>query len=206
MANNTGILLMVGLGALFFLGRCPKPAASEETVEGFGASTIVTATPQTSVVDDTSTLVIATTGVQLGSGEVITETEQAVRRSEQIQKQKFDWSAGVIPPATTGKIVVSQGDLDTIAMKAGEFEYGGAPRPTSTAKPRWSHKYGWWWMNPSSGRAVGPGGKEWTPGDTSVNMGASGTNIGKTLPPGWTQNRGGSADFTGIIEHDFSLA
>ena len=81
----------------------------------------------------------------------------------------------------------------------------GAPRPTPTAMPVWNNTYGWYWKNPIGG-AVGPGGKEWTPGDTSTNMGSPGTNIGPVLPPGWTQNRGGSADFTGIIEHDFSLA
>jgi len=206
MANNNGMFLLLGLGAFFLLGRGPKPAASKETVEGIGTSTIVSSTPQISAVDDTATLVIDTIGVQLGSGEVITETELEVRRSEQVQKQMFDWSAGVVPPATTGPIVLSQGDIDTLAMAAGEFDSGGAPRPTSTARPVWNNRYGWYWKEPGTGHAVGPGGKQWSPGDTSVNMGSPGTNIGKTLPPGWTANRGGSADFTGIMEHDFSLA
>jgi len=217
MANNTGFLLIVGLGALLFLGRGRQPADVEEIVDdtvsttgvstfddtiGGSTSTAIVSSKQQS--DDTATIVIAKDAVQIGS-DVITVTELEVRRSEQIKKQVFDWSAGVLPSTTIGAAPVSQGDIEAVAIEAGEFVYGGAPRPTATAIPVWNNRYGWYWKNPIGG-AVGPGGKEWTPSDTSTNMGSPGTNIGPVLPPGWTQNRGGSADFTGIIEHDFSLA
>lgn len=217
MPNNTGFVFMVGLGALLFLGRGRQPADVEEIVDDTGSATVVSTFDDTiggftsiNIVsgthqpDDTDTLVIAKDTVQIGT-EVMTVTEQAVRRSEQIKKQVFDWSAGALPSTTIGAAPVSQGDIDKVAIEAGEFVYGGAPRPTATAMPVWNNTYGWYWKNPIGG-AVGPGGKEWTPGDTSTNMGSPGTNIGPVLPPGWTQNRGGSADFTGIIEHDFSLA
>jgi len=200
MQNNTGLLLMVGLGALLFMGRGARQNGAEETVADTAPTTIGAVTPRS---DDTATIVVGVTEVQIGGGEIVTETELAVRRSEQVKKQVFASSAGVVPSAPA--LAVSQGDVDAIALDAGTFAYGGAPRPTSTAMPVWNNRYGWYWKNPIGG-AVGPGGKEWTPGDTSTNMGSPGTNIGPVLPPGWTPNRGGSANFTGIIEHDFGLA
>ena len=62
--------------------------------------------------------------------------------------------------------------------------------------PVWNNTYGWYWKNPIGG-AVGPGGKEWSPSDTSTNMGSPGTNIGEHLPRGWVANSGGSADYFG---------
>lgn len=217
MPNNTGFLLLVGLGALLFLGRGRQPADVEEivddtvsttgvstfddTIGGFTSTAVVSSKQQS---DDTETIVVAKDAVQIGS-EVITVTEQAVRRSEQVKKQVFDWSAGVLPSTTIGAAPVSQGDIEAVALEAGEFVYGGAPRPTATAMPVWNNRYGWYWKNPIGG-AVGPGGKEWTPGDTSTNMGSPGTNIGMTLPPGWKKNPGGSANWVGLPEHDFEMA
>jgi len=204
MQNNNGLLLLVGLGALFFLGRPGKQSAEEISEDSeLPSSTIVA---ESSVeIEGVPVLVVSEAKVQLPSGEEITETEQFVRRSEQIKKATFNQSAGVSPRIPSGVTSVSQGDIDKIAIQAGEFAYGGAPRPTSTAYPVWNNTYGWFWKEPLGG-AVGPGGKQWSPSDTSTNMGSPGTNIGPVLPPGWTRNRGGSANFTGIIEHDFGLA
>ena len=71
------------------------------------------------------------------------------------------------------------------------------PRPTSTAIPVWNNNVRWYWVDPPTGLPVGPGGKIWSPSDTSMHMGAPGVNIGEHLPRGWTANRGGSADYSG---------
>lgn len=205
MANNTGFLMLAGLGVLLFLGRGARSAAPE-IVEDAGYTTIEPETGISAASDDTSTLEIDPAVVQLGSGEIITVTEQVVRRSEQIKKQIFDQNAGVLPGPVSVPVPIPQGDIEAIQIAEETFDYGGAPRPTATAMPVWNNRYGWYWVDPPSGRAVGSGGKLWSPGDTSMHRGAPSVNIGPTLPPGWVPNRGGSADFVGITEHDYSLA
>jgi len=204
MATNAGFLLIAGLGALLLLGRRTErgPMETEEIIEDIGSSTAPVVVASTVADDGTAALVTLDVAVA-NMGETITPTELVVRRSEQIKKQAFDWAANAAPSATSGKVSKpgpSQGDIDSIEMAQGTYVFGGASRPTSTAIPVWNNKYGWYWVDPPTGRAVGPGGKLWSPNDTSVHRGAPGVNIGQKLPPGWTANRGGSADFTGTQE------
>lgn len=209
MPTNTGFLLMIGLGALLFLGKRP-PLDVEEDAEGISLTSGSIAVPMGRASDGTSLVEASKIAdvVDIGGLGIdnVTPTELAVRRSEQIKQQALDWSVGAIPPPTSGPVLRSQGDIDAVKMAEGTFAYGGAKRPTPTAIPVWNNTYKWYWVDPPTGRAVGPGGQLWSPGDTSVNMGSQGTNIGGDLPPGWEKNRGGSATWVGVPEHDYNMA
>ena len=209
MPTNAGFLLMIGLGALLFLGK-RTPMDAEEVDEGLALTTgAVAISPVGRASDDTSVIDAASVPdvVDIGGLGInnVTMTELAVRRSEQIAQQVRDWSVGAIPPPTSGPVPRSQGDIDAIKMAEGTFTYGGASRPTRTAIPVWNNTYKWYWKEPL-GQAVGPGGKQWSPGDTATNMGSPGTNIGAELPPGWIPNRGGSATWVGVPDHDYNMA
>lgn len=189
MATNAGFLLIAGLGAFLLFGQRKTPPA-EGTIEELGLTSVPVATASLADVNGTSKIVEILTVESMG--ETITPTELAVRRSEQIDKQAFIWAANSIP--ATGP---TQGDIDAIKIEKGTFVYGGAKRPTPTAIPVWNNRYGWYWVDPPTGRAVGAGGKLWSSSDTSMHRGSPSVNIGPTLPPGWTPNAGGSANFTG---------
>lgn len=193
MPDNTGMFMLLGLGALLFLGTTGRSRTVEvddgkETV----TEAIVTGSGVPAVIHSNAALNVKTTKPIIDQdADSITESSLKIQRQEQIAKQKLDWAANSAPPPTS--VAISQGDVDALAIEEGIFfsdEF--SDRPTSTAIPIWNNRYGWYWADPS-GLPVGPGGKVWSPGDTSVNMGAPGTNIGRTLPPGWENTGGGSA-------------
>ena len=196
MPNNSGLILMLGLGALLFLGTKRSAVVTEDAEEGVTLTTGALVLPAGRATDDTSVVVESKVDIGGLGLELASYTELEVRRSEQLAKQALDWSVGAIPSAATGPLPASQGDIEAVAIAAGTFAYGGAKRPTNTAIPVWNNRYGWYWVDPPTGLPVGPGGKLWQAGDKSPNrvaMSTAKTNIGRKLPPGWTANRGGSA-------------
>ena len=193
MPDNTGVFMLLGLGALLFLGNAGRSRTKEiDDGEETVTQAVVTGSGVPAVIRSNPTLNVKTTKTAINQGpDSITESSLLIQRAEQIAKQRFDWAANSAPPPT--KVAISQGDIDAAEIAAGTFEYGGADRPTGTAIPIWNNRYGWYWANPGTGLPVGPGGAVWSAGDTSVNKGAQGTNIGQTLPPGWERTGGGSA-------------
>ena len=181
--------MLLGLGALLLLGGGRQRVTEDSGEE----AVVVTSSGVPAVIVPEKPIVTKTTKAAInGSGaETIVKTSNEVIKIEKKTKRAFD-AAGNAKAKPT-EIAKSRGDIEAAQIAAGTFEYGGAVRPTENAVPVWNNRYGWYWVNPVSGRPVAPKGVEWSTFDTSVNMGSEGTNIGLTLPPGWVDTGGGSA-------------
>jgi hypothetical protein len=130
LANNTGFLLMAGLGALLFLGRGGATETTDEDsrIPAFNLqsyvdslfgdmatvpvqppmqffyppSVVVTSSGVPAVVNTAPELITPTTKVQIGGagGETIVASSLAIIRQEQLDKQRFQAAANVQTPKT----------------------------------------------------------------------------------------------------------
>jgi len=198
MPDNTGYLLLAGLGALVFLGRGSKSSlpAEDDTATTTAGSTVAAQTQSVAgQAAGNPPVLVVKTSEKIGAGSFPTETELAVLRSEQVNKQAFNWAAGIKPTVSTGPKSTGPSGVDLDAV--GEI----ASRPTSTAIPVWNNRVGWYWVKPTTGLPVGPGGVTWP----AIHMGSKDVLIGSELPSGWVTTGGGSARLMVDEQEDLEL-